>query len=128
MKFGLINSQNMLISISETEFNCISADDTVVELTDEQAEQFNSATDLLFLIDGNLVSYAAKRWSENPEAVKENLRKKRNRLLDASDWTQLKDNNLSEEESDAWLSYRQELRDLTDNIDANGEAIFPTNP
>tara|TARA_R110000764_G_scaffold44933_2_gene101124 strand:- start:4676 stop:5086 length:411 start_codon:yes stop_codon:yes gene_type:complete len=62
------------------------------------------------------------------EAVKASLRPVRNRLLAASDWTQLNDSTLSEDKLAAWSAYRQELRDLTDEIDENGEVEFPVAP
>jgi len=36
--------------------------------------------------------------------------------LTECDWTQLPDNNLTEEQKVIWQGYRQELRDLPDNI------------
>jgi len=44
------------------------------------------------------------------------LRTERNRRLAASDWTQLVDSHLSQEKKDAWAAYRQELRDLPDEL------------
>ena len=44
------------------------------------------------------------------------LRAERNRRLAASDWTQLADTHLSQEKKDAWAAYRQELRDLPDEV------------
>jgi hypothetical protein len=44
------------------------------------------------------------------------LRTERNRRLAASDWTQLVDSHLSQEKKDAWAAYRQELRDLPDEV------------
>lgn len=43
-----------------------------------------------------------------------NNRVERNRLLDDSDWTQINDSPLSNEDKTAWATYRQELRGLTD--------------
>ena len=62
------------------------------------------------------------------ERVKASLRPERNRLLTSSDWTQLNDSPLSEDKIAAWSAYRQELRDLTDEIDENGEVDFPEKP
>ena len=62
------------------------------------------------------------------ESVKASLRPERDRLLAASDWTQLKDTTLPEEVISAWAAYRQDLRDLTDTIDENGEVDFPEKP
>lgn len=42
-------------------------------------------------------------------------RETRNRLLLMSDWTQLADAPLTEEQKQAWSVYRQELRDLPNN-------------
>jgi hypothetical protein len=44
------------------------------------------------------------------------LRYLRNKRLANSDWTQLSDTNLTEEEIELWRIYRQELRNLPDNI------------
>ena len=62
------------------------------------------------------------------ESVKASLRPERNRLLTSSDWTQLNDSPLSEDKLAAWSVYRQDLRDLTDEIDENGEVEFPVAP
>ena len=58
------------------------------------------------------------------------LRERRNRLLNESDWTQMIDNDLSDEAIWRWREYRQALRDLPqtvspDNID---EADWPIPP
>lgn len=39
----------------------------------------------------------------------------RNQLLAASDWTQMNDSPLSNEDKTAWATYRNELRNLTDD-------------
>ena len=41
-------------------------------------------------------------------------RVKRNTLLSDSDWTQMNDSPLSNDDKTAWATYRQELRDVTD--------------
>ena len=46
--------------------------------------------------------------------VAETNRKTRNDLLADSDWTQMNDSPLTNEQKTAWATYRQELRDLTD--------------
>lgn len=40
------------------------------------------------------------------------IRSWRNSALTKSDWTQISDNNLSEEQRESWRTYRQALRDL----------------
>lgn len=46
--------------------------------------------------------------------VAETNRKTRNDLLADSDWTQMNDSPLTNEEKTAWATYRQELRDISD--------------
>jgi hypothetical protein len=60
------------------------------------------------------------------------IREKRNGLLFASDWTQTLDAPLTAEKKAEWAAYRQQLRDITNNLDIlnNGvvETFFPTQP
>ena len=128
MKYALINPKGRVLRTSEVEFKFTHEGKEVVELTDEQAEQVESSNEALFLFEGNLITLKAKRWAENPESVKASLRPERNRLLAESDWTQLSDSPLSEDILAAWSVYRQDLRDLTDEIDENGEVDFPEKP
>jgi hypothetical protein len=46
--------------------------------------------------------------------VAETNRKTRNDLLKDSDWTQMNDSPLTNEDKTAWATYRQELRDISD--------------
>jgi hypothetical protein len=59
------------------------------------------------------------------------LRIKRDRLLAASDWTQLPDTTLTNTQKQSWMQYRTELRNITDGLktvaDVNGVS-FPVKP
>ena len=60
----------------------------------------------------------------------EGHRTTRNKLLADSDWTQMNDSPLTNEEKTAWATYRQELRDISDldawpNLD---DADWPVKP
>src|SRR5210317_365306 len=62
--------------------------------------------------------------------VAETNRKTRNDLLTDSDWTQMNDSPLTNEQKTAWATYRQELRDISDldawpNLD---DADWPVAP
>ena len=46
----------------------------------------------------------------------EDLRAKRNRDLQDSDWTQLPDNTLTSAQRNAWMQFRTELRNITDGL------------
>lgn len=128
MKYAIINEKGRILRTSEEEPKVISDGKSIAEITDEQALQLESSNSPLFLINGNLIGFAAILWAENPEVVKNNIRRQRNHLLAESDWTQLIDSPLDEIARDAWSVYRQDLRDLTDNIDVNGEVEFPVAP
>ena len=45
-----------------------------------------------------------------------NLRTKRNKDLQDSDWTQLPDNTLTSEQRNAWMQIRTELRNITNGL------------
>ena len=46
----------------------------------------------------------------------EDLRAKRNKDLQDSDWTQLTDNTLTSAQRNAWMLFRTELRNITDGL------------
>ena len=128
MKYAFINPKGRILRTSAEAFKFTPEGREVTELTDEQALEVEASVEALFLVEGELMYIKAKRWMEQPEAVKANLRPERDRLLAASDWTQLNDTTLPEEVIAAWATYRQDLRDLTDEIDENGEVDFPEKP
>jgi hypothetical protein len=55
-------------------------------------------------------------------------RKARNQLLTETDWTQLADAPLSEEQKAAWSQYRQDLRNLTAQATFPWQVQWPTKP
>ena len=56
------------------------------------------------------------------------LRTRRNQLLRDSDFTQMPDSPMSQEKKDAWAAYRQELRDLPDEITDPTQVEWPLDP
>ena len=59
------------------------------------------------------------------------LRQRRNDLLSSSDWTQLPDTTLTNDEKTAWMNYRTELRNITNGLTTVEEVnsvAFPTKP
>ena len=56
------------------------------------------------------------------------LRAERNRRLAATDWTQMNDSPLSQANRTAWSSYRQELRDLPDEVTDPTQVEWPLDP
>ena len=90
------------------------------------------------LLNGIVVDLTEEEINEQEERITEynntafersifNLREKRNNLLKETDYLALSDNTMSEE----MKTYRQELRDITENLTTveEVEAVeFPTKP
>lgn len=55
-------------------------------------------------------------------------RSERNHRLSACDWTQMPDADLTEEQRQAWANYRQQLRDLINNITDTSPFDWPEKP
>lgn len=62
--------------------------------------------------------FSTKQWVDSTEEVVKKtlleIRRGRTRLLFDSDWTQVPDAPLTDEQRAAWREYRQQLRDITD--------------
>lgn len=57
-----------------------------------------------------------------------NVRSERNRLLAESDWTQMPDVPMGSEQKNQWGSYRQSLRDITQQAEFPWNVIWPSKP
>jgi hypothetical protein len=55
------------------------------------------------------------------------IRDKRDKLLTATDWTQVTDSPLTDENKEEWREYRQKLRDITKDEDLSLQ-MFPESP
>lgn len=129
MKNAIINTETKrIVRVKDGDFKIVPEGKEVVSITDAQATQFESSTEHLFYISNELKTFAQRMWIQFPEDIKNNVRFNRNKLLADSDWTQLPDSPLSTSVKTEWATYRQTLRDLTDNIDSNGEVTYPTAP
>ena len=59
------------------------------------------------------------------------LRQRRNAILSSSDWTVLTDSPLTTTEKTNWKTYRQALRDITENlttVEQVNAVVFPAKP
>lgn len=76
--------------------------------------------------------WANKSWNLNSILLAQAIRVERNLRLSTSDWTQFNDSPLTPEQKSAWATYRQELRDITDNLTGSETTIedapWPTQP
>jgi len=73
--------------------------------------------------EGNPISVKASN-----ETTWEKVRENRNMLLDSSDWTQLPDVTISEEQLIEWRTYRQKLRDIAIGQGTPESVVWPTAP
>lgn len=62
------------------------------------------------------------------EKLAEEVRNKRDKLLNETDWTQVTDTVLSLEKREEYKTYRQELRDISKQEDFPYKVIFPVKP
>jgi hypothetical protein len=73
-------------------------------------------------------NYDTKEWVENEEVAKERCLEKRKQLLLDSDWTQLPNGPFTSEQQTAWATYRQALRDVTEQAGYPLNVTWPQKP
>jgi hypothetical protein len=56
------------------------------------------------------------------------LKEERNALLAECDWTTVGDSPLTDEQKQAWITYRQALRDITESYSSLSDVVWPTKP
>jgi hypothetical protein len=69
----------------------------------------------------------AKQYKEHMSINMDDVRFTRNQLIAATDWTQALDSPLSQDKRAEWATYRQALRDITNNVDINN-VVWPEKP
>jgi len=96
------------------------------------SNQFYDGSD--FVIEENEVVEYQKVRNKTPQEIEEELesqwafiRHRRNEFLLECDWTQLQDSPLSEQKQQEWQTYRQSLRDITEQPDPFN-IVWPTKP
>ena len=72
--------------------------------------------------------FTTKQWVGNEVRAKYDVNQRRKKLLLASDWTQIPNNPLTEEQQAAWATYRQELRDIPEQSGYPLNVVFPVAP
>jgi len=77
---------------------------------------------------GYKFDYSAKQWVLDVNVLDENARSTRAKLLVNSDWTQIPNGPLTIEVQQEWASYRQQLRDVTEQSGYPVNIIWPTPP
>jgi hypothetical protein len=78
--------------------------------------------------DGSIVTYTKSQSNIDAEEKWVELRRNRDELLLASDFTQIPDSPLTAAKKLEWQVYRQAVRDLPDNVVDVFNPIYPTPP
>ena len=95
-----------------------------VELTEDQWLEFINNDGARAFVKGEVVEIEPLI----PAITWDSVRRHRNALLAASDWTQLNDAPLDESKINAWKAYRQALRDLPENSEDPAAVVWPDLP
>lgn len=101
-----------------------------VEITAERRAELLAAqaTGSAIVPDENGYPIAADQPPPDPELAMQLLRDRRARLLRQSDFTQVPDAPLTEEQRAAWATYRQALRDLPETVIDPATVVWPLPP
>lgn len=78
--------------------------------------------------DYSIFNFATKLWVEDENLAIAYILPKRQKLLYASDWTQIPNNPLTLQEQENWAKYRQALRDITSQFGYPFNITWPTPP
>ena len=81
-----------------------------------------------WVIGWTIIDKDQDQINKETQARSETVRSQRNFLLLNSDWTQLSDAPLTADQKTAWANYRQELRDITDQVGFPTNILWPTEP
>ena len=99
-----------------------SIDPKVLVPVSEDHEDFGKTLqEIVGLTDDECATYIAT-------ALVHQVRSHRNILLAKSDWTQVPDSSLTNEDRAAWRVYRQALRDITKTCTSPSDVIWPVSP
>jgi hypothetical protein len=77
----------------------------------------------------HIFDYQTKKWILGDiDYVVQEIKIKRNKLLQESDWTQIPNNPLTIEKQQEWAVYRQLLRDITKQPGYPANVVWPQQP
>lgn len=84
------------------------------------------------LAPNNFSRWVDGTWVWDKKDLMNEIRGRRNIYLSRCDWTRMDDNGLDDDDREIWAIYRQELRDITKNLDTNiqnvNDVVWPESP
>lgn len=128
-EYSLNDLEFLTIETIENHYEIPLLDENNEPILDQFGEQqvvFNSTIEYVFSLDNEEKSQ--KEEEKNLERSLSDLRNKRDQLLRETDFTQLEDAPLTNEEKEAYRTYRQELRDLPETTENILNPVFPVKP
>lgn len=97
------------------------------DYTKNVSENLPELVDNVWTQSWNVVDATEEEVNQRLVTKWQEVRDERGGRLSSSDWTQLPDSPLTEEQKNSWKQYRQELRDITNQANPF-EIIFPEKP
>lgn len=134
---GKLRRDNPSISFPKHIPSSVLEDFGIYELVEESEPDFDPATQTAYqeqapvLESGQwvqkwvVVDKTSEELASEAEVKKSGVREERDSLLDSSDWTQIADAPVDQA---AWATYRQALRDITDQSGFPENVSWPTKP
>lgn len=125
-----------MVNLTDGEIN---GDSLVVDITDDQENEFVYATSKYYdngwkdkpIKPGNHYKWTTTGWEFDYDRFWSEIRSQRDTLIRHTDWTQLPDAPLTEQQKTEWQTYRQALRDVPiNNSTATSleEVVWPAAP
>lgn len=138
MKLSVIPNDNLIIvdgtavvvpAIADKDFSAIHWDGVVGRIEKQETQGLVEE----FFYDDSMVQQYLNLWADTKEQVVEpdkelEYRRYRNQLLAECDWTQLGDNNFTEEQKADWVQYREALRNVPQQAEYPENVVWPDMP
>ena len=89
--------------------------------------QLKGSSDVAGAIINSLCNFGTDEYPRVPTTDEkwEAIRTVRNELIEQTDWTQLMDSPLSEEQKLSYILYRDKLRDIPQDFENPEDVVFP---
>lgn len=120
ISFPQVLSQELLASFNI--FECVEEEDPII---DHYWQQIERGT-----FEETPTGWVLRKVVSNRplEEAQLEVRARRDSLLQSSDWTHVTDSALSDQEKQAWATYRQALRDISNQTFFPYNIVWPTKP
>ena len=123
-KYAVFSEEGFPLAFYSSEIHGDNIPENSVEITSAQWQEFIDNAGFRKWRDGQVIEYKPVVTREQKWHA---IRAKRDALLAASDWTILPDSPFTSAEKSAWKTYRQALRNLTENEDPDN-ITWPEKP